>query len=91
MLDVMFQSSPVRMGRALRVRILILLACSGFNPRPSAWDGRSYRNQPVAGGLVVSILARPHGTGARQVFADDEEVKKFQSSPVRMGRALYLK
>lgn len=37
---------------------------------------------------VVSFLARPHGTGAQSTVADLMAVNEFQSSPVRIGRAL---
>mgnify|MGYP006900774515 CR=1 FL=1 len=40
----MFQSSPVRMGRALAEGVSLANARHGFNPRPSAWDGRSLRS-----------------------------------------------
>ena len=59
-----FQSSPVRMGRALRQFSDISLT------------------------FRVSILARPHGTGAPVAVFRNADGVMFQSSPVRMGRAL---
>ncbi len=109
----MFQSSPVREGRALpasggkleggqRVSILArprrtgalvprttpLLRSTGFNPRPSAKDGRS-RLKPYRAQIdKVSILARPRRTGALIASSVRCCCNVFQSSPVREGRAL---
>ncbi len=82
-------SSPVRMGRALlhHVEHPFPLVC--FNPRPSAWDGRSQALTRRCTRFLVSILARPHGTGAlKALVLPAPKNAMFQSSPVRMGRAL---
>ena len=88
----MFQSSPVRMGRALCTDCCLRSCWAGFNPHPSVWDGRSSTALPTPWWLPsfnphpsvwdgrscqplngqrcdrVSILARPHWTGARETY-----------------------
>ena len=40
------------------------------------------------GEVIVSILARPHWTGAQTAINAEIDTALFQSSPVRIGRAL---
>ncbi len=65
-----FQSSPVREGRALRATRRCRLHRPGFNPRPSAKDGRSPSPRSACLWCCVSILARPRRTGALKVAAE---------------------
>ncbi len=87
--SLLFQSSPVREGRALIRGGERAEKAHGFNPRPSAKDGRSidllegdgeqaeFQSSPVREGRALM----PY-----EVIAKD--FSKFQSSPVREGRAL---
>ncbi len=85
-----FQSSPVREGRALGGIDGREPGQAGFNPRPSAKDGRSTADYELVGRFAVSILARPRRTGARMGAQIEAITTGFQSSPVREGRALAL-
>ena len=60
----MFQSTPALVGRALAVRPDLELLWDCFNPRPPLWDGRSRQRKRPGRCAVVSIHARPCGTGA---------------------------
>ena len=60
-----------------------------FNPRPSAKDGRSSWTFATGCTSLVSILARPRRTGARGYRWPRARTSRFQSSPVREGRALH--
>ena len=84
-----FQSSPVRIGRALSlppslshtVEVSILA-------RPH-WTGALTVGNALTASLKVSILARPHWTGAPKAATSTPKTSLFQSSPVRIGRALF--
>ena len=85
----LFQSSPVRIGRALTIAIQKKI---NFGPvsilaRPH-WTGARSGCLSAVPASEVSILARPHWTGAHRVRFAQGVFRLFQSSPVRIGRAL---
>ena len=69
-----FQSTPALVGRALVVRRAGHLHVRRFNPRPPLWDGRSCSFFRRSSSTLVSIHARPCGTGARPLNVGSRDV-----------------
>ena len=83
--DVLFQSTPLREGRRLLSKAMLLLI--GFNPRPCVRGDVICHYRKLGDRMFQSTPLRE---GRLDMFLIPMWDKMFQSTPLREGRLSYL-